>query len=62
MYVSAHPIFVLVLLSLNRLKTVAKLPAWVPGNSFRREADKWAISVSHGIEKPYRFMRDAAVS
>lgn len=37
------------------------LPWWVPGASFKKEAEKWAPHIDDMVNKPYQTVKDALV-
>ncbi|ETW78616.1 cytochrome P450 monooxygenase 3 [Heterobasidion irregulare TC 32-1] len=41
---------------------LAKLPTWIPGSSFRKEAEDCAMSAPRGLEIPFRAAKGATVS
>ena len=43
------------------VQLVALLPAWFPGNSFKKEAKRWDGAAQRMIEDPYHIAREATV-
>ena len=37
------------------------LPWWVPGASFKKEAEQWAPHIDDMVNKPYQTVKDALV-
>ena len=46
---------------IDHLWIVLRIPAWIPGNSFRRKAETLSMSALRGIEKPYYAVKEAIV-
>ena len=54
-------LLVILFLTGRTVHLVALLPAWFPGNSFKKEAKRWDGAAPRMIEGPYHIAKEATV-